>query len=437
MVLLGFAIVVSAAAWLVVDEAASGRVASDAGGYLAGFAALWIVAHVVVRRLAPRADPMILPVCALLNGLGIAMIHRIDVAQHVAYGAAASTDAPRQLLWTVVAVITFAGVLLAVRDHRELARYAYTMGLIGIGLLALPAVLPARISEINGAKLWLRVGGFSIQPGEFAKITLTIFFAAYIVAKRDLFAAAGRRILGLRLPRGRDMGPLLSAWGISVLILVSQKDLGMAVLLFGVFLCCLYVATERPSWLIIGGVMFGAVGVIAYHLLPHVHTRIAVWLDPFAYTDAGYQMRQSLFSQGTGGIFGTGLGAGHPELVPLARTDFIVAAFGEELGLFGVCAILVLFAVLVSRFLRIAHRAGNGFGKLLASGLAFTLGLQTFVIVAGVSNLLPETGLATPLLSYGGSALVANLAVVALLLRISDASETNTIAAPAEMTRRD
>ena len=268
---------------------------------------------------------------------------------------------------------------------------------MGLVLIAVPAVLPARISEVNGAKLWIRVSGFSVQPGELAKVALTIFFAAYLVNKRELLASAGRRILRCDIPRGRDLGPLLVVWTLSVLVLVTQKDLGMALLLFTVFLTCLYISTARMGWLVIGTALLVVVVVGAYYTLPHVHTRIAVWLDPFAYPDSGYQMQQSLFSFGTGGILGTGLGAGHPDLVPLARTDFIVAAFGEETGLFGITAIILCYVLVVSRGLRIAQLTRDSFGQLLAAGLTFTLGFQVFIIIAGVSNLLPETGLATPL----------------------------------------
>ena len=428
--------VITCAGWWAVDETAVGRMSSSAPALLAGFVGLWLVAHGCLCCTAPKADQLLVPCSVLLSGLGLVMIHRIDLAQAQGFGAQASVDAPKQLVWLAVAVAALVAVLLVARDPTSLARYSYTAGFLGVVLIVAPALLPASVSEINGAKLWLRVGGLSIQPGEFAKLALTVFFAAYLIEKRDLLAGAGRRIGGLQLPRGRDLGPVLTVWALSVLILVSQKDLGMGFLLFGIFLACLYVATQRLSWVLIGLALFSVVAVGAFYALARIHTRVAVWLDPFAYPDTGYQMRQSLFSLGTGGLFGTGLGGGHPNLVPLARTDFIIAAFGEETGLAGLTVIVLIYAILVSRMLRIAQLARDRFSKLLTAGLAITIGLQVFVIVAGVTNLLPETGLATPLLSYGGSALVANLILIGIAVRVSNENDLpGTIpAAPAGST---
>jgi len=430
LALLGFAVLITLAAQCIVDLTVTDSLSPELATFGTWFTVLWLVAHLVVRKFAPYADPLLLPCVAVLMGLGLTMIHRLDIAGDQLGGNSSGEDAPVQLVWATVGLVLFVAVVVVVRDHRLLARFAYTLALIGLVLLAIPAVLPN--SEINGAKLWIRVAGFSIQPGEFAKICLVVFFAAYLVDKRDVLALASRRVLRLELPRGRDLGPVLLAWVASILVLVFERDLGSSLLLFGIFVVMLYVATERASWLVIGVILFSGGAYVAYQAFGHVRVRVDTWLDPFAYVDTGgYQIVQSLFSLGTGGLFGAGLGGGRPDQVPVAKSDFIASAIGEELGLFGLVAVIVLYLILVERGLRTSLVVRDGFGKLLAAGLSFAVAWQVFVVLGGVTGLLPLTGLTTPFLAYGGSSLVANFGLVALLIRISDAARRPVAPPPA------
>ena len=425
--LLLLAVLIVVAAEAAVQGARAGHISLNLITFAGVTLLAGLVAHLVIRRVAPYADPVLMPCAILLNGLGLVMIDRLDHGLAIQAqnngGSVPAAAAPTQVWWTGLGILLFIAILLIVRDHRALARYAYTLALVGLFLLILPAVLPARFSEINGARIWILVAGFSIQPAEFAKILLTIFAAAYLVTKRDVLSLAGRRFLGIDLPRGRDFGPLLLAWVICLAVLIRGHDLGTSLLFFGVFVVLLYVATERISWVIVGTLLFAGGAYLAYQLFANVRTRVTVWLDVFHYTDGvGYQVSQSLFGLGTGGLFGTGLGVGHPEIVPLPATDFILTSFGEELGLFGLVALLVIYVLFVERGFAAGLAVRDTFGKLLATGLSFLIGLQLFVVAAGVSRLLPETGLTTPFLSYGGSSLLANYALLALLLRISDAA---------------
>ncbi|WP_428829911.1 FtsW/RodA/SpoVE family cell cycle protein [Saccharothrix syringae] len=388
---------------------------------------LLTVAHLAVRRWAPYADPVILPCVALLNGLGLVMIHRIDLAMadvKMPNGETWDPAASKQVLWTAIAVVLFCTVLKVLSDHRTLARYGYTFGFAGLVALLLPGVLPSFIApEINGAKIWLSFGAFSIQPGEFAKILLMVFFAAFLVSKRDLFTIAGRRVIGLDLPRARDLGPLLAAWAVVVSIMVLQKDLGSSLLFFGIVLVLLYVATERAAWVVVGVVLFSGAAVLAWRIFGHVQVRVQNWLDPFVDPyGAGHQILQSLFGLGTGGLFGAGLGGGRPDEIPEANTDFITAVIGEELGFVGLSAVLLLYTVFALRGLRNALAVRDTFGKLLGGGLAFAVAFQIFIVVGGVTKLIPMTGITAPFLSKGGSSLLANYILVALLLRISNAA---------------
>jgi cell division protein FtsW (lipid II flippase) len=435
LLMLAFAVVIVTAALVLVELNQAHELTRSLLYYGAAYLGLFGVAHFVVRKTAPYADPLILPSVALLNGLGLVLLHRLDLAA-VAEAASVgdpipSGDVPHQIAWTTLALGLFVAVLVLVRDHRMLARYGYTCGLAGLVLLALPGLLPSSISEVNGAKIWLRAGGMGIQPGEFAKILLMIFFAAFLVTKRDLFTTAGKKVLGMELPRARDLAPLLVAWGLSLGVLVLEKDLGSSLLFFGIVLVLVYVATERIAWLVIGLSFFVVGAVIAHALFTHVQDRVTAWLDPFSdYDGAGYQMAQSLFGLGTGGVFGTGLGAGRPDLVPEAHTDFITAAIGEELGFVGLAAVLFTYLLLSMRGMRTALTVRDTFGKLLAAGLSFAIGLQVFVVVGGVTKLIPLTGLTAPFLSYGGSSLLANYILVALLLRISDSARSPSAAPP-------
>jgi cell division protein FtsW (lipid II flippase) len=436
LALLAFAMILVAVYGATVEANQLGTISASFWVPAALLSLLFLGLHLVVRFTAPYADPALIPAVALINGLGVGFLRRLDIAKAIANkqpepGVFAGTGG-RQLAWTLGALILAAILLLVVRDHKIVSRYAYTLGLVGIVLVMIPAVLPASLSEVNGAKLWIKLGGFSIQPGEFAKLALVSFFAYYLVRKREVLSLASKRFLGIDFPRGRDLGPVVTVWLLSLLVLVFEKDLGTALLYFGLFIVTLYVATERSSWLIIGLVMFFGGVYVAYLLgesvggpFANFYDRASIWLDPFAakyVNDEGYQLVQSLLGLGTGGLFGSGPGAGSPGLVPEVRTDFIFAGMGEEIGLFGLSALLVVYLLIVERGLRAGLQVRDSFGKLVAGGLAFTLGLQIFVIVGGITGLIPLTGQTTPFMSAGGSSLMANWLLIAMLLRISDAA---------------
>jgi cell division protein FtsW (lipid II flippase) len=417
LLLLCFAAVITVAALLIVEANQQRGLRWDLTSYGLVFLVVFGSAHLVVRRFAPYTDPLLLPIVALLNGLGLVMIHRLDINE---LSGRHHPSATQQMLWTLVGVAAFALVVTFLKDHRQLARYGYICGFTGLVLLVIPALLPASLSEQNGAKIWIRFPGFSIQPAEFSKILLLIFFSAVLIAKRGLFTSVGKHFMGMNLPRARDLAPLLAAWVISIGVMVFEKDLGTSLLLYASFLVVVYLATQRFSWVVIGLVLFAAGSVVAYFIFEHVRIRVQTWWDPFADPDGnGYQIVQSLFSFATGGIFGTGLGNGQPDTVPAASTDFITAAFGEELGLVGLASILMLYTIVLVRGLRTAIATRESFGKLLAAGLASTLAIQLFIVVGGVTQLIPLTGLTTPWMSYGGSSLLANYVLLAILARIS------------------
>lgn len=422
--LLLFAWLIGVVCYATVDFATLGTLPVNYLTLLIGSAVVLLAGHVVIRRLAPHADPVLYPVAAMINLLGLVMIHRLDVADELTAAAndkkPPSPDAFAQATWVLVALALFTLVLFLVSDHRKLQRYTFTSLVAGVVLLLLP-LLPLIGTSINGAQLWIRVGPLSFQPSELAKIALTIFFAGYLVRKREALATVRRKVLGLGIPRGRDFGPLVVAWLVAVGILAFQRDLGTALMFFGVFVILLYVSTQRRSWLIIGAVLFALACLLGYLAFGHVQLRVKIWLDPWQYANnESYQLVQGLFGLASGGLFGTGLGEGYPQFIPFAKTDFIAAALGEELGLAGLFAIVMLFAILVERGLRTGLACRDAFGTLLAVGLSSVFALQVFVTIGGVTRLIPLTGLTTPFLSYGGSALVCNWMMIALLLRISD-----------------
>jgi cell division protein FtsW (lipid II flippase) len=416
LTLIVVAVLLSVYGYCAVGLAKNGTVPPGAAGYGAGLGVLALLAHVAVRLRAPYADPLLLPIGVLLNGLGLVLIYRLDLE------TPGDRAAPTQLVWSTLGVAFFIVVVLALRDHRVLQRYAYVCVAAALVLLTLPVLFPA----VNGARIWIRIAGFSIQPGEFAKVLLAIFFAAYLATNRNALAYAGRRVWRLQLPTGRVLGPIVAIWLLSVGVLVMERDLGTSLLFFGLFVTLLYVATGRTGWIAVG-LLLAALGAVAVGWLePHVHSRVQDWLHPFASIDAGQgpnQLAQSLFAFAAGGMLGTGLGLGHSILIGFAaKSDFILATAGEELGLTGLSAIFILYGLLVERGYRAGLALRDPFGRLLAVGLASIVALQVFVIAGGVTGLIPLTGMAMPFLAQGGSSVVTNWAIVALLIRVSDSA---------------
>ncbi|GAA4351224.1 FtsW/RodA/SpoVE family cell cycle protein [Angustibacter luteus] len=417
LVLLVFAVGIVLVAYANVGLAVDGELPPSMVSYGVGLIVLVGAVHLMLRWKASYADPVMLPIATLLNGLGLVMIHRLDLAEDRSGGGMAA----RQLIWMTIGVAICLAILYVIRDHRMLQRYTFTAMLVGLGLLLLPLV-PGLGKNINGSRIWIGVGSLSFQPGELAKILLAIFFAGYLVQTRDSLALVGRKVLGISFPRARDLGPIIVAWLASLAVLIFERDLGSSLLFFGLFVAMLYVATERKSWIFIGFVLFVAGSYLAYLMFGHVQRRVLLWLHPFSQKalEVSDQLVRGLFGMADGGLLGTGLGRGHPDLTYYAESDFIVPSFGEEIGLVGVFALLLLYLIFVERGLRTALGVRDGYGKLLASGLAFTVALQCFVVVGGVTRVIPLTGLTMPFLSAGGSSLVANWAILGLLLRISD-----------------
>jgi cell division protein FtsW (lipid II flippase) len=404
------AVVLSVGAYVLATLGKTGKTPPGIGGFVAVVGVSYLLAHFVTTRLAPGADPVMLPIAAVLAGVGYAVISRLNP------GLAAE-----QFGWLMLGLTLFAATLLIIRDHRILDGYTYTIGLIGILLLLLP-IAPGLGRTINGARLWIRLGPLTFQPSEIGKVLIVIFLASYLNAKKELLAVATRRLGPVRLPEPRYLGPLIVAWGVSLAVLFMERDLGSSLLFFGIFVVMLWAATARGTYLALGLVLFIVGALIGYAAFGHVQNRVAVWLhalEPKYIQDDGYQIAQGEFAMATGGIAGTGLGQGHPDLIPFAPTDFIFPAVGEELGLFGTSALLLLYVLLIGRGLRAAVSRDDGFSKLLATGLVTALALQTFIIVGGVTRLIPLTGITLPFVSYGGSSLVANFVLLGLLVRVS------------------
>ena len=410
LALLVLANVIAVGAYALVGLGLDGTIPVDLTAYGLVLAGAYLAAHVVVRRLAPAADPVFLPAAVLLTGLGFAAIYRLnpDIA-----GA--------QTLWLLLGIVLFALTLMVVRDHRQLDQFTYTIGLLGLLMLLLP-LAPVIGRTVRGARLWVGVGPLQFQPAEIGKVLLVIFLASYLNARKELLAVATRRIGPIAVPEPRHLAPLLVAWGISLVVLFLERDLGSSLLFFGIVVVMLWVSTGRGAYLALGAILFAVGAFAGYAMFEHVQDRVTVWLHVFdsnLIQDEGYQLAQSLFALATGGISGTGLGQGRPGFIPDAHTDFVFSALGEELGLLGVTALLLLFILLIFRGFRAAIRSPDGFGQLLATGLSTVLALQTFVIVGGGTRLIPLTGITLPFVSYGGSSLVANFVLLALLIRVS------------------
>jgi len=425
LALLVLANVIAVGAYALVGLGLDGTIPVDLTAYGLVLAGAYLVAHVVVRRLAPAADPVFLPAAVLLTGLGFAVIYRLN-----------PDLAGAQTLWLLLGIVLFAVTLIVVKDHRQLDQFTYTIGLLGLLMLLLP-LAPGIGREVRGARLWVGLGPLQFQPAEIGKVLLVIFLASYLNARKELLAVATRRIGPIALPEPRHLAPLLVAWGISLVVLFLEKDLGSSLLFFGIVVVMLWVATGRGAYLALGAILFAVGAFAGYSMFEHVQDRVTVWLHVFdrgLVQNEGYQLAQSLFALATGGISGTGLGQGRPGFIPDAHTDFVFSAMGEELGLLGVTALLLLFILLIFRGFRAAVRSPDGFGQLLATGLSTVLALQTFVIVGGVTRLIPLTGITLPFVSYGGSSLVANFVLLALLIRVS-AGTPHRAAEDAETTQ--
>ena len=410
---------ITGGAYVLASLGWSASVPANIGPFLGVVIGLLLFAHLANRWLAPRADPVLLPLAALLNGLGYVMIARLagDLGDDAA-------DLPGlQANWVAVSIAAYVAVLLFVRRVRSLERYRYILAVIGLFLLIVP-LIPGIGREINGARIWASIGPVNFQPGEFAKLALAVFFAAYLTDKRELLQQATFRIGRLRLPEPRHLGPIILAWGISVLVMISEKDLGSSLLFFAMFVVLLWIATEKVSYVLLGTALFSAGAYFAWAQFDHVRERVSTWIDPWSVAkDEGFQTVEAAFALADGGLTGSGLGLGQPDRIPEVETDFIFAAIGEELGLIGSTAILIAYLLMIGSGLRIAVRASRTFDKLLAVGLTTLVGVQAFIIIGGVIRLVPLTGITLPFVSYGGSSLLANYVLLALLVRLSDEVE--------------
>jgi cell division protein FtsW (lipid II flippase) len=406
--------------------------------YMIAFIVIVLGAHLAIRRWAPYADPLLLPIATLLNGLGVVMIYRLNQAGRdgnpSANGKPISTlshnATTTQILYSVIGVVVLVIFLALIKDIKSLQPYTYILGLVGMGLIALPALLPASISGVagTGAKIQVSIAGFSVQPEEFGKILLAASFASYLVLNGKKLSLLTEKWWIFSLPRRRDLAPILVIWALSMLLLIFEGDIGTSAVFMGLFVAMLYVSTGRRSWAVLGFTMFVVGAFLAATLVTHVHQRVTIWLDPFSTKNLvdgqqlSYQLVQGLYGMGNGGLLGKGLGNGQPFWTPLVQSDLIFTSFGEELGLAGAMALLLLYGLFVQRGLRTAMSVKDDYSKLLASGLSFMFALQVFVIVGGVTRLIPLTGITTPFLSQGGSSLIASWLLVGVLARLSDAA---------------
>ncbi len=389
------------------------------------FVVLVLVAFIVISVRFSHFDPLLFPIVVVLNGIGLAQIYRIDFAHQKAFDDKYAFAVRGQLIWSVVGLVLMLAILIFFKDYRTIRRFTWTSMFIGLVLVILP-LLPSVGAEINGAKVWVSLGPLgTFQPAEFAKIFLAVFFAGYLTANQERLKSAGSRIMGLQLPRIQDFGPILLVWGLSLAVLVLQHDLGTSLLFFGMFIGALYISTGKTSWVLIGIGLFSAGSLLAFKLFAHVAARIDIWMDPFneavynrQFSGSG-QVIQGFFALANGGLFGTGLGNGYPRLTPFSNSDFIYTSLGEELGITGLFAILFLYLLFVQRGVGMSLKAHSGFEKLLASCISFSVTLQVFVVVGGITKIIPLTGLTLPFIARGGSSLIANWAICALLILIS------------------
>jgi len=410
--LIGLAVVITTAGFAAVQLARAQEFSSSPLVAALLFAFAYFVAHAVVRVALPDADPYVLPITAVLTAIGLIEIYRISPQL-----------ARDQGIWMLLGLALFVGVVIAFRDIRRLEELKYTCGALAVVLLILTITLGA---SVNGARLWIRIGGLQIQPGEFAKILLVIFLAGYLRERREVLAAPTRRILGVGIPALRHALPLLLLCGISLVLLVAMNDLGTSLLFYVIALSMIYIATGRLLYVGAGLGIFALGALGAVQLTSHVQSRIEGWLDPWAVEQtSGYQIAQSIYTIADGGVLGAGFGrglilnSGGGTIIPYAQTDFIYSVIANEMGLVGAVAVVLLYLLLAWRGFRIATAADDGFSKLLAAGLATAVAFQVFVIVGGVIRLLPLTGLTLPFVSYGGSSVTANFAIAGLLLCIS------------------
>lgn len=414
---------ITGAAYVLASLGKNSEMPATVVPFLVALLGMLIAAHVATRYFARGADGTLLPLAALMHGIGYVMIARLS-----------DRRAALQTTWSLIAIVAFVLVLLLVQRPPDLARYKWTFLFIGAGSLVLPLV-PGIGTSVGGARIWVTIGPINIQPGEFAKIGLALFFGAYLADNRELIAAGTRRIGPMRIPELRYVLPITLAWGFAVVVMVAEKDLGSALLFFTLFTVMMWVATERAIYLLVGLVLFSAAAIIAHRMFEVVQIRVAVWTDPWSqYEGKGYQSAQSMFAFANGGTGGTGLGMGSPNKIPAASTDYIFAAIGEEMGLVGAAAILIAFVLMIGAGLRIAIRADRPFEKLLATGLTTIIGMQAFIITAGVLRVIPLTGITLPFVSYGGSSLLSNYILLALLIRISDSSAKRLGEVPDELS---